>query len=60
MFGNRFWRLKMPQIVAYVVLEGASIKKLEEAVKEHMSKGWQPLGGVSVSGTHFYQAMVGS
>jgi hypothetical protein len=50
----------MTQIVAYVILHGTTIKQLEEAVKEHISKGWQPLGGLAVSGTDFYQAMVGS
>jgi hypothetical protein len=46
-------------IVAYMILEGATKAQLEEEVKVAISKGWQPLGGISVAGNSFYQAMVG-
>jgi len=46
-------------VVAYKILEGATKAQLEELVKVAISKGWQPLGGVSVAGNLFYQAMVG-
>ena len=46
-------------VVAYKILEGATKAQLEELVKVAISKGWQPLGGVSVAKDVFYQAMVG-
>jgi len=49
----------MSVIMAYAVLEGETIKQLELLVKEYISKGWQPLGGVSAAEGHFFQAMVG-
>jgi hypothetical protein len=49
----------MAVIVAYKVLEGASKKDLEAAVKEAIKQGWQPLGGVAISNEIFYQAMGG-
>ena len=49
----------MMVVVAYVILEGETKTQLETLVKEYISKGWQPIGGVSVSGGHFYQAMAG-
>ena len=50
---------EMPVVIAYMVLEGATKELLEAAVKDAIRKGWQPLGGVSVSGNIFYQAMAG-
>ncbi|MGD0801377.1 MAG: DUF1737 domain-containing protein [Terracidiphilus sp.] len=49
----------MPVIIAYSILQGASIQQLETLVKDAISKGWQPIGGVAVSGGVFYQAMAG-
>jgi hypothetical protein len=49
----------MPVVIAYMVLEAASKKELEAAVKDAIRKGWQPMGGVAVSANLFYQAMVG-
>ena len=49
----------MPVVIAYSILEAASRVQLETLVKEAISKGWQPVGGVSVSGGMFYQAMAG-
>jgi hypothetical protein len=49
----------MQVVIAYMVLEGASKQELETAVKEAIRKGWQPIGGVAVSGNMLYQAMVG-
>jgi hypothetical protein len=46
-------------IVAYQILEGTTKEQLEALVKDAISKGWQPLGGVAVAGNIFYQAMVG-
>jgi hypothetical protein len=51
---------KMSVVVAYVVLEAPSKQQLEVLVKESISKGWQPLGGVAVALGVFYQAMVGN
>ncbi len=50
----------MSVVVAYIVLEAASKQQLEVLVKESISRGWQPLGGVAVSGFMFYQAMAGN
>jgi hypothetical protein len=59
-FDPSFWRQAMSTtVVAYKILEGATKAQLEELVKVAISKGWQPLGGVSVAGNLFYQAMVG-
>jgi len=49
----------MSVIIAYMVLEGSTKELLEAAVKDALRKGWQPIGGVSVSGDKFYQAMAG-
>jgi hypothetical protein len=49
----------MSVVIAYMVLEGASRQELEAAVKDALRKGWQPIGGVAVSGGMFYQAMAG-
>jgi hypothetical protein len=49
----------MPVVIAYMVLEGATKELLEAAVKEAIRKGWQPIGGIAVSGAMFYQAMAG-
>jgi len=49
----------MSVVIAYMVLEAATKDLLEAAVKDALRKGWQPIGGVSVSGTMFYQAMAG-
>jgi hypothetical protein len=46
-------------VIAYSVLEGATKELLEAAVKEYIRKGWQPIGGIAVSGGIFFQAMVG-
>ena len=49
----------MAVVIAYSVLEAESKKQLEKLVSEAISKGWQPIGGVAVSGGMFYQAMGG-
>ena len=49
----------MAVVIAYMVLEAASRLELETAVKDALRKGWQPMGGIAVSGGVFYQAMVG-
>lgn len=46
-------------IIAYKILESSSVELLEALVKDAISKGWQPIGGVAVSDGHFYQAMGG-
>jgi len=49
----------MSVVIAYMVLEGATRELLEAAVKDAIRKGWQPIGGIAVSGSMFYQAMGG-
>jgi hypothetical protein len=49
----------MAVIIAYKILEAASMQEIEALVKEAISKGWQPIGGIAVSGGRFYQAMGG-
>ena len=49
----------MPIIVAYKILVGDSMQALEAAVKEAIKQGWQPIGGVAVNGSMFYQAIAG-
>jgi hypothetical protein len=49
----------MSVIIAYSILQAASVQQLEALVKDAISKGWQPVGGVAVSGGVFYQTMVG-
>ena len=49
----------MAVVIAYAVLEAASRVELEAAVREAIGKGWQPVGGIAVSGGVFYQAVVG-
>jgi hypothetical protein len=47
-------------VIAYKVLEATTRQALEEAVREAISQGWQPLGSLTISGGIFYQAVVGS
>ena len=47
-------------VIAYKVLEATTRQALEEAVREALSQGWQPLGGLEISNGIFYQAIVGS
>ena len=49
----------MPVVIAYAILEGETKQKLEALVKEFISKGWQPIGGVAIAEGHFYQSVVG-
>jgi hypothetical protein len=48
----------------YTVIQGASIKEFEDAVRKMIGSGWVPLGGMNVyaSDDHgspdYYQAMV--
>jgi len=49
----------MPVIIAYKILESTSVQALEALVKDAISKGWQPIGGIAASDGHFYQAMGG-
>jgi hypothetical protein len=49
----------MSVVIAYMVLEGTTKQELEAAVKDAIRKGWQPIGGLAVSGNTFYQAMAG-
>lgn len=45
-------------ITDYVVITDLEIWNLTKKVKEYISKGYTPLGGVSSDGTHLYQAMI--
>jgi hypothetical protein len=49
----------MPVLIAYTILEGSTKEQLEALVREAIGKGWQPIGGVAISGKVFYQAMAG-
>jgi hypothetical protein len=49
----------MPVLIANTILQGTTKEKLEALVREAIGKGWQPIGGVAVSGKVFYQAMAG-
>lgn len=49
----------MAVVVAYMVIEGTTKDELETLVKAAIGKGWQPIGGIAISGRMFYQAMVG-
>ena len=51
--------VEMTVLIAYTILQGTSKEQLEALVREAIGKGWQPLGGVAVSGNVFYQAMAG-
>jgi hypothetical protein len=57
------------KITGYTILDKATDMDLINVVNEYIDKGWQPLGGVSVTSVitdveislteeHFYQAMV--
>ena len=49
----------MSVVVAYKILEGATVKQLEALVADAIKNGWQPVGGVAISGTTLYQVVVG-
>jgi hypothetical protein len=51
--------VEMPVLIAYAILQGTTKEQLEALVREAIGKGWQPIGGVAVSGNVFYQAMAG-
>jgi hypothetical protein len=55
-----YGRLNMPVVMAYMVLESTTKQALEEAVREALSQGWQPLGGVCIAEGIYYQAMIGA
>lgn len=46
-------------VIAYKVLEATTRQALEEAMREALSQGWQPLGGLAIANGVFYQAIVG-
>jgi hypothetical protein len=52
----------MEKIVDYAVLDAMSGDGLARNVREYIAKGWQPIGGVSVSYngnvTRFFQAVI--
>jgi hypothetical protein len=50
----------MSVVIAYRILEATTREAMEEAVRESLSKGWQPLGGLTIAAGVFYQTMVGS
>jgi len=49
----------MSIVIAYKVLEATTREALEIAVREAISQGWQPQGGLSIHGGIFYQVVVG-
>jgi protein involved in ribonucleotide reduction len=51
--------VEMTVLIAYTILQGTTKEQLEALVREAIGKGWQPIGGVAVSGNVFYQAMAG-
>jgi Domain of unknown function (DUF1737) len=43
----------------YTIIKADNYTGLISSVKEYISKGWRPQGGVAIDGyTNFYQAMV--
>jgi hypothetical protein len=49
-----------PQLFNYRIVEAGRVNELAWKVSTVMAEQphWRPLGGVAVSGKHFYQAMV--
>jgi hypothetical protein len=48
----------MKKILKYRVLTARSQKQLEVAVNDAIQEGWQPLGGISIGGLDWLQAIV--
>ncbi|MFP5436643.1 MAG: hypothetical protein ACLGH8_02565 [Bacteroidia bacterium] len=50
------------KIISYQVVESASLRFLQKDVKDFISEGWQPIGGLVLSNaegtTTYCQAMV--
>lgn len=44
----------------YIILEGTNPSNLASKVNEFIQKHWKPLGGLAVTPTNFFQAMVRS
>ena len=52
-------RFDMTWAKSYKVVEGESIKQLQQRVDALLWEGWQCQGGIACQGSHtFYQAMV--
>lgn len=52
----------MPDVLDYKLLHAESAAKLSAMVREHLTDGWRPLGGIGVAfgpmGRELYQAMI--
>jgi len=42
----------------YLILSASGVSSLAGIVCDHIDKGYVPIGGVTISGKLFYQAMV--
>jgi hypothetical protein len=49
---------KVPHVERYKLLNGSSFYELENEVERLISLGYQPHGGVAVSGDKYFQVMV--
>jgi hypothetical protein len=51
-----------PKIIEYLIASDISPNGLQKAVKDYLSKGWQPQGGIAIgidkNNRLYYQAMV--
>jgi hypothetical protein len=45
-------------LTGYIIVTSYIVVGLSIEVQQHMSKGWQPIGGVSFDGGQYLQAMV--
>jgi hypothetical protein len=45
-------------IIAYQIVASTRVQSLTEDVNYWISKGWQPIGGISDHGMHICQVMV--
>lgn len=46
------------KIIAYVVVKASDTEEIGREVRNAISVGWQPLGGVTYCGNWFYQVIV--
>lgn len=46
----------MQKIIDYVIITRDTPEEIEDAVREGIGEGWQPLGGVAVAEPHTFAA----
>ncbi len=55
---NQQTTLVLPDVAEYDVVIENDTAKLKDVTQSKIKEGWQPLGGLTVQGDNFFQAIV--